>query len=300
MLKVAYSPIYKYELPNGHRFPMIKYELIPEQLIYEGTLTEEAFFHPNALSDEQLLLTHSKVFLDKLNTQDLTRREIRDIGFPVSEALITRGKHIAHGTLDCANFAFEYGVAMNVAGGTHHSYRDRGEGFCVFNDIAIASNILLSQGKVERVLIVDLDVHQGNGTAKLFADDARVFTYSIHGEKNYPLRKEISDMDIGLPDKCGDQQYLDALKSSLPDVISAYRPDLIFYLSGVDILESDKLGRLSVSLEGCKARDQFVLEMCRDNSIPVAIVMGGGYSEKISTIVDAHANTFRLAQQIFF
>lgn len=299
MVKIAYSPIYKYSLPEGHRFPMIKYELIPEQLLYEGSATEEHIFHPGKLSDEQILLTHTKDYLTKLNTLTLSKKEIRNIGFPVRSDLIERGKYIAHGTLECALYALENGCALNIAGGTHHSYADRGEGFCIFNDIAISSNILLRNKLVKKILVVDLDVHQGNGTAKIFENDKRVFTFSMHGERNYPIRKEKSDLDIGIDDGAKDKVYLSVLYETLPKLIHQERPDVIFYLSGVDILESDKLGRLNVSKDGCKRRDQFVFETCKKHSIPVAVSMGGGYSPKIADIVDAHANTFRMALEIF-
>ncbi len=299
-LRIAYSPIYKYALPDGHRFPMIKYELIPEQLLYEGSIMEDQFFHPEQMPDEWILWTHTSAYLEKLNTLQLSRREVRDIGFPVQESLIVRGKHIAMGTLQCAYYAMENGVSMNVAGGTHHAYADRGEGFCVFNDIALASNILLRRKKVGKILVVDLDVHQGNGTAHIFQNDPRVFTFSMHGEKNYPLRKEKSDLDIGLPDGATDGVFLAALRDTLDKLIVDVKPDFIFYLSGVDILASDKLGRLSVSLEGCKSRDRHVLERCKHYNIPVAISMGGGYATRIADIVDAHANTFRVAQDVFF
>lgn len=295
MLKIAYSPIYKYELPEGHRFPMDKYELIPEQLLYEGTISQENFFHPSPLADEEILLTHTVEFLHKLNTQTLSAKEIRVIGFPMSEQLINRGRHIANGTLQCAHYAMQYGISMNIAGGTHHSFADHGEGFCIFNDIAIASNILLHEGKVSKVLIVDLDVHQGNGTAKIFENDNRVFTFSMHGAKNYPGRKEKSDLDIGLEDGTEDQLYLEILKDTLPRLIHEVKPDMVFYLSGVDILATDKLGRLSVSMEGCKERDRYVLQTCRDHNLPVCVSMGGGYSPNIKDIITAHANTFRVA-----
>ncbi len=300
MLKIAYSPVYKYELPDGHRFPMVKYELIPEQLLYEGSVTHDNFFHPQQLNERQLLLTHTPEYLSKLDNLLLDRKEVRNIGFPVKKTLIERGKYISHGTLECARYAMKYGCAMNIAGGTHHSFADHGEGFCIYNDIAISTNILLEEGTFEKVLIVDLDVHQGNGTAKIFENDDRVFTFSMHGERNYPTRKEKSDLDIGLPDKTEDALFLKTLYSTLPRLIDEVEPDMIFYLSGVDIIESDKLGRLSVSREGCKLRDRFVFEECKKNGVPVAVSMGGGYSPKISDIVDAHANTFREALGVYF
>ncbi|MEL6842707.1 MAG: histone deacetylase [Bacteroidota bacterium] len=299
-LKIAYSPIYKYQLPDGHRFPMEKYELIPEQLLYEGTITEDNLFHPPALDDETILLTHDAEYWRRLQQLELTRKEIRKIGFPLSENLVRRGTHIANGTILCAKYAQQFGVAMNVAGGTHHSFTDHGEGFCLLNDIAIASNYFLREGLASKILVVDLDVHQGNGTAKIFENEDRVFTFSMHGAKNYPLRKEQSDLDIGLPDKTTDEPYLKQLRETLPRLIDQVEPDLIFYLSGVDVLATDKLGRLSMSMEGCKERDRFVFEQCRKNEIPVAVSMGGGYSVRVAHIVEAHANTFRVAQELYF
>ncbi len=300
MLKIAYSKVYKYALPEGHRFPMMKYELIPEQLLYEGTVTEENFFHPEALDEACILRTHSEAYWEKLKNLELSPKEIRKIGFPISKALVDRGKHISNGTLECARFAFQHGVAMNIAGGTHHSFTDRGEGFCLINDIAIASNQLIYEKKVSKILVVDLDVHQGNGTAKIFENDDKVFTFSMHGEKNYPTKKENSNLDIGLPDKTEDQYYLSTLYEHLPKLIQSVKPEIIFYLSGVDILGSDKLGRLNVSLSACKERDKYVFKTCKKHKIPVAVSMGGGYSEKLATIVEAHANTFRVAQELYF
>lgn len=300
MLKIAYSPIYKYKLPEGHRFPMEKYELVPEQLLYEGTVTNQNFFHPPQLADHEILLTHTKEYLEKMKNQSFTKKEIRSIGFPMTPNLIERGRHIAMGTYQCALFAKEYGVSMNIAGGTHHSFADHGEGFCIYNDMAIASNMLLNEKKVNKILIIDLDVHQGNGTASIFEKEDQVFTFSMHGAKNYPHRKMKSDKDIGLPDKIEGNQYLKILQETLPKLLDQVQPDFVFYLSGVDILESDKLGRLSVSREDCKSRDEFVLSQCKNNSIPVAIAMGGGYSPDIKDIVEAHSNTFRVAQDIYF
>ncbi|TXB63488.1 histone deacetylase family protein [Phaeodactylibacter luteus] len=300
MLKIAFSPIYKYELPEKHRFPMIKYELIPEQLLYEGTVSEDQFFHPAPLTEEEILWTHEAAYWDKLKHQALSPKEIRAIGFPMTARLIERGRHIANGTVQCAHYARQYGVAMNVAGGTHHSFSHKGEGFCVFNDIAIASNHLLKHRLAKKILVIDLDVHQGNGTAQIFQHEPRVFTFSMHGEKNYPHRKVPSDLDIGLPDKTEDGPYLKLLKDTLPRLLDKVQPDHVFYLSGVDVIYSDKLGRLSLSLEGCKERDRLVLQACHQHRIPVTVSMGGGYSERLSHIVEAHANTFRTAQEIFF
>lgn len=300
MLKVAYSPIYKYQLPEGHRFPMAKYELLAEQLLWEGTLTEEHFFHPELLEAETALLTHTADWWKRMNNLQLTEKEIRAIGFPINETFVRRGRHISQGTTECAQYALKYGCSMNIAGGTHHAFADRGEGFCCFNDQAVAANYLLHKKLAKRILIVDLDVHQGNGTASIFRDDPRVFTFSMHGERNYPLRKEKSDLDIGLPDDMGDEAYLDILRENLPRIADEFQPDFVFYLSGVDVLASDKLGRLALSREGCRKRDLEVLSFCRKHQLPVTVSMGGGYSPRIADIVEAHANTFRVAMEVFF
>lgn len=300
MLKIAFSDIYKYELPEGHRFPMEKYELLPEQLLYEGTVSSENFFRPEALSAEEILLTHDSEYLHKLEHLKLSRKEERNIGFPVKKSLVDRGKVISMGTYQCALFALQYGISMNIAGGTHHAFSDRGEGFCVFNDMAIATNLLLDRKHIQSALFVDLDVHQGNGNANIFSNDKRVFTFSMHGAHNYPLRKENSDLDIGVVDRIEDREYLKILYNTLPRLIEKHEPDIVFYQAGVDILESDKLGRLSISREGCRLRDRFVLEQCKMNNIPLVVSMGGGYSHKISDIIEAHANTYREAQYIYF
>ena len=300
MLPIAFSAVYRYELPPNHRFPMSKYELLPEQLLYEGLVTEENFFAPAQVSEEVILWTHTAEYWQKLQHQQLSAKEIRAIGFPMRPALIERGRYIAQGTIDCALRSATTGVALNIAGGTHHSFADRGEGFCVFNDIAIASNYLLRHGLRQKILIVDLDVHQGNGTASIFADEPRVFTFSMHGARNYPLRKEQSDLDIGLPDKTEDKAYLHTLYDTLPRLLAEVQPDQVFYLSGVDVLATDRLGRLSMTLDGCKERDRFVLDSCRQAGIPVAVSMGGGYSNRIAYIIEAHANTYRVASHLFF
>jgi acetoin utilization deacetylase AcuC-like enzyme len=300
MLKIAYSPVYAYPLPAGHRFPMAKYELVAEQLLYEGTVGEENFFSPDLLEKETALLAHTEAYWNKLNTLSLSEREERAIGFPIGERFVLRGRHIAQGTIQCALFALQHGVAMNVAGGTHHAYADHGEGYCCFNDQAIAAAYLLRQGLARQILIVDLDVHQGNGTAHIFRHEPRVFTFSMHGARNYPLRKERSDLDIDLPDGMEDGPYLALLRNTLPRLIDEVQPDFVFYQSGVDILETDRLGRLCISREGCRQRDRFVLKLCRQHQIPIAVSMGGGYSPRLSDIVEAHANTFRTAQEVFF
>ncbi|MFD1062443.1 histone deacetylase [Winogradskyella litorisediminis] len=300
MLKIAFHPIYKHPLPTGHRFPMEKYELLPQQLMHEGTCSEVNFFEPSIPNDKYALAVHEpEYFYDLLNIT-LDQRAARKIGFPLSEVLVERERIITDGTIKATKFSLENGIAMNIAGGTHHAYTNRGEAFCMLNDQAIGAKYLQNKGLAKKILIVDLDVHQGNGTAEIFQNDSTVFTFSMHGESNYPFKKEESDLDIGLKNGTDDDTYLSVLKSTLPRLIEEQQPDFIFYLCGVDVIASDKLGKLGMSINGCKARDKFVLEQCKIHKIPVMCSMGGGYSPDIKTIVDAHANTFRLAQDIFF
>lgn len=300
MLKIAWSPEYVLPLPPNHRFPMSKYEVLPQQLLHEGTISESNLFAPEPLSKELILLTHEEPYWNKLSNQQLTPQEIRRTGFPLTHELVEREIRIANGTLQCALYALQHGIAMNIAGGTHHAFTNRGEGFCLLNDMAIAANYLLHQKLVSKILVVDLDVHQGNGTAQIFRNDDRVFTFSMHGANNYPLIKEHSDLDIGLKDFTADDFYLATLDANLKNLIDQVRPEFIFYQSGVDILDTDKLGRLSVSREGCKQRDRLVLEVAKQNHIPIVASMGGGYSPNFRDIIEAHANTYRLAQEIFF
>ncbi|TBN03934.1 histone deacetylase [Hyunsoonleella flava] len=300
MLKIAYHPIYKHPLPEGHRFPMIKYELLPQQLLHEGTCSESNFFEPTIPDDSDILRTHTKTYYQDLKTLNLDARAARKIGFPLSEELVKREVIIADGTIKASEFALQYGIAMNIAGGTHHAYSNRGEAFCLLNDQAIGARYLLNKKLISKVLIVDLDVHQGNGTAEIFQGDTDVFTFSMHGKGNYPFKKEESDLDIALENDTEDNTYLFILKETLPKLIESEQPDFIYYLCGVDVVASDKLGKLGLTLEGCKERDRYVLQTCRHNNLPVMCSMGGGYSPDIKIIIEAHANTFRLAQEIFF
>lgn len=299
MLKIAFDPIYAHPLPEGHRFPMVKYELIPEQLIYEGSITALNLFTPEVCPDEFVLWTHDAVYLEKLHRQTLSAKEQRHIGFPQSPASTKRELVIAQGTINCCHFAMEYGVAMNVAGGTHHAFADRGEGFCLLNDFAIAANYLLHRQLAKKVLIIDLDVHQGNGTARIFEKEPRVFTFSMHGDHNYPFHKERSDLDVALKDGTHDAIYLPLLENTLQTLINQLKPDFAFFLSGVDILDTDKFGKLKVSMPGCRRRDEIVFSMLRRHNIPCTVAMGGGYSPQVKTIVEAHCNTFRAALDIY-
>ena len=277
MLKIAYNQNYIYPLEENHRFPMIKYELIPEQLIRENTCTEKNFFNPEKVDDFTVLLTHQKEYFERFKSLGLSKKEIREIGFPLSKNLVSRELQIADGTIKGVHYSIEHGISMNIAGGTHHAFYDRGEAFCMLNDQAIAANYLINRGLSKRILIIDLDVHQGNGTASLFRSNNNVFTLSFHGKKNYPFRKEKSDLDIEFDDKTNDEKYLKILKETIPKVMDEFNPDFIFYLSGVDVLENDKLGRLSLTINGCKERDRYILDMCKKNSIPVQISTFCGY-----------------------
>ena len=299
MVKIAYDNLYAHPLPAGHRFAMLKYELIPGQLLYEGAITESNLFKPLFCEEETVLRTHEKLYYNKLVQQSLTPAEQRKIGFPQSPELTSRELMITQGTIDCCMYALEQGVSLNIAGGTHHAFADRGEGFCLLNDMATAANELLFQKICKKILIIDLDVHQGNGTAKLMQQEKKVFTFSMHGEHNYPFHKEVSDLDIGLKDGTDGSTYLSILKETLPLLIKTVQPDFAFYLSGVDILSTDKFGKLNISLDECKQRDEFVFQLLKKNQIPVTVAMGGGYSPDIKTIVDAHCNTFRVALDIY-
>lgn len=299
ILKIAYDPVYAHPLPEGHRFPMLKYELIPEQLIYEGTIASANLFLPSVCSDEIILLTHTREYLGKLKNQTLSPQEQRKIGFPQSSLLTHRELVITQGTIDCCFYAMQNGIAMNIAGGTHHAFADRGEGFCLLNDFAVAARYLLKNKFAGQILIIDLDVHQGNGTAKIFENDPAAFTFSMHGKNNYPFRKEKSNLDIELPDAANDELYLGKMEQNLPDLFEKIKPDFSFYLAGVDILQTDRFGKLKLTMEGCKKRDEIVFTLLKQNNIPCTVAMGGGYSPGLKTIVEAHCNTFRLAKQMY-
>ncbi|WP_010520295.1 histone deacetylase family protein [Aquimarina agarivorans] len=298
MLKIAFHSCYEHPLKKGHRFPMEKYDLLPKQLLHEGTCTKENFFEPGVVSKTDLLRVHTKEYIQNLTDLNLPKTEARAIGFPLSAALVEREFVITQGTIDAAKFALQHGIAMNIAGGTHHAFSNRGEAFCLLNDQAVAAAYLLHYQLAKKILIVDLDVHQGNGTAEIFQNQANVFTFSMHGEKNYPFRKETSDLDMALPNGTNDDTYLKLLKEKLPELYAKVQPNFVFYLCGVDILVTDKLGKLSCTLQGCKERDRFVLEFFNTKKAPVMCSMGGGYSPDIKTIIEAHANTFRIASTL--
>lgn len=299
MIRIAYHPCYYLDLPEGHRFPMDKYRLLPEQLLYEGLFQSENFFAPDKIALDKVSRVHTQAYIDKLLSLQLSKQEIRKSGFPLSQALVDREQIIAQGTINNVHYAIESGVSMNIAGGTHHAFSDRAEAFCFFNDQAIAAQYVLDQGIAQRVAIIDLDVHQGNGTAEIFSTVPEVFTFSMHGKANYPFKKEQSDLDVELDSSISDEAYLRLLEQHLKEIHQKFEPQFIFYLSGVDILESDKLGKLNLSIQACKRRDALVLSYAKHHQIPVQISMGGGYSPQLRTIVDAHTNTFREAHRIF-
>lgn len=299
MFPVAFHPIYKHPLPDGHRFPMLKYELLPQQLLLEGIVSESDFFLPEIPDLKYVLAVHKKEYVDDLLNLTLDPRKVRKTGFPLSAELVERELRIANGTILGSEKALKTGIAFNIAGGTHHAYSDHGEAFCLLNDQAIGAKYLLDKNLASKVLIIDLDVHQGNGTAEIFQNNPNVFTFSVHGKSNYPFKKEVSDLDIALPDNTSDDDYLKVVNEFVPKLIHQEKPDFIFYLSGVDILDSDKLGKLGCSIEACKTRDEIVFENCKKFEIPVQCGMGGGYSPEIKTIIEAHTNTYRVAKNIF-
>lgn len=300
MLKIAFNKNYIHPLDENHRFPMIKYELIPEQLIRENTCSTDNFFEPGIISDELVLHTHEDQYFQRFKNIKLSKKEIREIGFPLTKGLVERELTIAQGTIECTKYSIEQGISMNIAGGTHHAFYDRGEAFCMLNDQAIAANYLIKKKLAERIMIIDLDVHQGNGTASIFNENPNVFTLSFHGKKNYPFKKEKSDLDFEFEDGTSDYEYLSKLIEIVPSLINKFKPDFIFYLSGVDVLKNDKLGRLSLSINGCKKRDEIIISLCKERNIPIQISMGGGYSESIDEITLAHCNTYSTAKEIFF
>ena len=299
MIPIAFDPIYVLPLPENHRFPMEKYDLLPKQLVHEGTCDPEDFFSPLAVDDQIVKVIHQKEYVDRLKHMKLDISEVRKIGFPISQQLVEREFIIAGGTIEGALKSLESGISFNIAGGTHHAHSSHGEAFCMLNDQAISARYLLDHQHAKKVLIIDLDVHQGNGTAEIFKKEERVFTFSMHGKKNYPFKKENSDWDIALEDDTGDEVYLNLLNDTLPRLFERADPDFVFYLSGVDVVDTDRLGRLGLSIEGCKKRDEQVLKFCHKRSLPAQCSMGGGYSKDIKLIIEAHANTFRLAQQIY-
>ena len=299
MPRLATSDHYTLDLPAGHRFPIAKYALIREQLLWQGIAEPADFYEPGLCAEEDVLRVHTPAYWHRVRDLRLTPREVRSLGLPQSPQLVRRSLSSSAGTLQSALHALRDGIGLNLAGGTHHAFADRGEGFCVLNDQAIAAAHLLANGLARQVLIVDLDVHQGDGTAAIFRNEPRVFTCSVHAGANYPLRKEQSDLDVPLALGTGDGEYLARLSDTLEPLVERVRPDFIFYQAGVDVLATDKLGKLALTPAGCRRRDELVLGLCRARNLPAAVSMGGGYSERLADIVDAHCNTFRVAFELW-
>jgi acetoin utilization deacetylase AcuC-like enzyme len=294
-MKAFYSDVFVLPLPEGHRFPMQKYRLLREQITAEGIIPARNLIVPEAATDEQLALVHDTDYIRKVKTGLLSEREIRRLGFPWSPELVERSRRSVGGTINACRAALDEGIAVNLAGGTHHAFPDFGAGFCVFNDVAAAARVMLAEERVQRVVVIDCDVHQGDGTAAIFADDEHVFTFSIHGARNFPFRKQQSDLDIALDDNTGDEDYLAALKTGVNYAVELAGADLAVYLAGADPYSGDKLGRLDVSKMGLAERDRFVLATCHENKLPVAVVMSGGYARDLRDIVEIHAETIRTA-----
>lgn len=292
---VANTSFYTLKLPERHRVPIDKYSLLPLQLLYRGIVEEKDFFTPEPVAITHLRSTHQQDYLERALHLKLTRKEARRIGYPYDEYLVKRERCIVQGTLQGAEIALEKGLALNVAGGTHHAGSHWGEGFCLFNDVATASFYLLHHKEVQKILIIDLDVHQGNGTAEILKNEKRAFTFSMHGAKNFPFRKEQSDLDVGLNDGTEGEEYLSILEEHLSHLFQTLQPEFVFYLAGADVLWSDKLGRLNLTKEDCKRRDRLVFEFCKKAGIPLQVGTAGGYAKRVGEVVDVHSQTFEEA-----
>jgi len=289
------SAKYTFPLPEGHRFPIAKYALLRQIVLDDGIVPAECMHDPSRVSRDDLLLVHTADYVDRFTHGKLTDEEIRRLGFPWSDALVERSFRAAGGTAEAARFALAHGIAMNLAGGTHHAFPSHGEGFCVFNDVAVAIRALQRDRHIARALVVDLDVHQGNGTHAIFAGDDSVFTFSMHGGRNYPFHKVTGCLDVELHDRTGDDEYLSLLASHLPRAIAESRADIVVYLAGADPHENDRLGRLALTFDGLARRDSFVLDQCREVGLPVVVTIAGGYGRNIEDTVSIHVATARIA-----
>jgi acetoin utilization deacetylase AcuC-like enzyme len=295
-MRLFYCDHFVLPLPAGHRFPMAKYALLRDRVVESGLGRKGNLQVPRAATDEELESVHDSAFVHRVRKGNLSPQEIRRMGFPWSPELVERSRRSVGGTLEASRAALEDGVAVNLSGGTHHAFPDRAEGFCVFNDVAVAARVMQREGRARRIAVLDLDVHQGNGTAAIFAGDPSVFTLSVHGANNYPFRKEESDLDLELPDFATDDPYLEAVRTGVGTALDTSTPELALFLAGADPFEGDRLGRLRVSKEGLAERDRIVFERCRKGGIPVAVVMSGGYAATIEDAVDIHFGTVRTAE----
>jgi acetoin utilization deacetylase AcuC-like enzyme len=296
-MKIFYSDHLLVPLPEGHRFPMPKYALLHHNVSH-ARLPGVELLPAEPAGDDQLLLVHQADYVEKVVHGKLSEKELRRIGFPWSPELVVRSRYSVGGTICTCRSALQEGYAANLAGGTHHAYPDHGEGYCVFNDVAVAARVMQVEHLAQRVVILDLDVHQGNGTAAIFAGDPTVFTFSVHGAKNFPFHKEHSDLDVALPDGSDDGVFLEAVKSGLPRALELARADLGIYIAGADPFMEDRLGRLSMTKQGLAERDWIVFEHCRSIGLPVAVVMGGGYAREVNDVVDIHLQTIQIAAQM--
>lgn len=299
-MRVSYSPGYVADIPRNHVFPMKKFSGLHAYLIDKGIISQSEVVEPSLVDFSNLITAHTERYAKAVWTGDLDKREIRRMGLPWSKSLAIRSRLAVQGTINAGLMALQDGVAGNLAGGTHHSMPDHGEGFCVYNDVAVAVKVLQQSMWVNRVLVVDCDVHQGNGTAFIFQDNPDVFTFSIHGEKNYPFKKPPSDLDIGLPDKTRDKEYHKLLISALDKIESEFKPDLVFYLGGIDPLESDHFGRLSLTLAGLRERDRIVIEHFTQKEYPLVLLLSGGYSPTLEETVIAHSQMYEVANEMGF
>ena len=298
-MRAFFCDHYEITLPPGHRFPMARYQLLRERLVEEGVLSEDELIESDLVDRPSLLLAHAPVYLDAVFSGTLDEAELRRLGFPWSEGLVARSRASVFGTVAAAREALDRGFCGNLAGGTHHAFADHGNGFCVFNDIAVAARVLQREGLIDRAVVVDLDVHQGDGTASIFAGDESVFTFSMHGAKNFPFRKERSRLDVELPDHCGDTEYLAQLERHLPQVLEAAQAQILFFQAGVDPLAEDVLGRLDLTLDGLRRRDRLVLQAARARRLPLVLTLGGGYAKPIELSVRAHLGTWVEARLAF-
>lgn len=298
-MKLFYSDDFSFPLPQGHRFPLEKYTLLRERLVASGWIDPDHLTVPEPATNEQLLRVHAPEYVERVLNGALDPREIRRIGLPWSPELVERSLRSVGGTLAAAHSALETGLGINLAGGTHHAHRDWGSGFCIFNDVAVAALDLQIEKSISEILIIDCDVHQGDGTAAIFSDDPRVFTFSIHGERNFPFRKTPSDLDVELPDETDDALYNATLADGLQSVFDRqHKFEFVFYLAGADPYYRDSFGRLALTKSGLQERDRQVFQACARRALPVSVVMAGGYAPDLKDIVDIHFNTVQLAFQV--